>query len=204
MGFAAIAVIVVAVVLIRHRGGAQDGPLEGTVGLTYRGPSSVGRAESYGASLLLNHAKVPITVQRARLLDVVGGLELVGVLARPVPDGNGKGLMAGELVYPPVEHPSQPLAQLHTVPIATEFTANGEPLNGLQIIFGVRTTRPGVAGARAVEITYRVGGHRFRETYKQKLYLCAPADAYSSSTTPEDDRKPCPGPEPPKSSLSLG
>jgi hypothetical protein len=200
---AIVALFATGALMSRHRE-PGDGPLEGTTGLSYGGPSPIGRPESYGASLLLNHGKAPAVVERARLLDVVGGLELVGVLARPVPDPNGKGLMIGELVYPPVENPSEPLHQLHVVPVPTEFSQTGDPENGLQIVFGVRTTRPGVAGARAVEITYRVGNHRYKETYDQKLYLCAPEAEYISSSIARDGKKPCPGPEPPKSSRALG
>jgi hypothetical protein len=63
---------------------------------------------------------------------------------------------------------------------------------------------PASPGARAVEVTYRVGNHRYKETYDQKLYLCAPESEYISSSIARDGKKPCPGPEPPKSSRTLG
>src|SRR5205085_2583202 len=81
-----------------------------------------------------------------------------GIRSRLVPDNQGKGMFLGVLGYPPPGWPSQPLETQRQVPVAKTFFENGGPQEGLDLIIGVRATRPGVARARAVEFTYTVGG----------------------------------------------
>lgn len=71
------------------------------------------------------------------------------------------------------------------MPVPKTFTA-GNPDEGLELVIGVRATKPGVARARAVEYTYKVDGRRYREVYDGSLYLCAPKEDFTAETCPGD------------------
>jgi len=88
--------------------------------------------------------------------------------------------------YPPPEWPSRPLSEEHVVPVAKTRTPAGTPGEGLELVIGVRATRPGVGRARAVEFTYKVGGRRYREVYDGSMYLCAPKEQFTADTCPGD------------------
>lgn len=164
----------------------SDGPVSGGASpLDYAHRSGIGERFSVGV-LLTNSAGKPATIERVRLLGVTDGLEVLGVRSRPVPDEYGKGMFIGALDYPPSEWSTKPLADQRVVPVATERTPSGEPGNGLQLVIGVRATRPGIARLRAVEYTYRVGSRRYRATYGGSTFLCAPAEQYDSQSCPGD------------------
>ena len=64
------------------------------------------------------------------------------------------------------------------VPVATNFTEEGTPLDALQLVVGFKVTGPGIAKFRGVEVTYKVGDRRYREVYETFTYLCAPESEY--------------------------
>ena len=170
---------ILAVGIFRASGVSTDGPLDGGVGTEQGQPLDVKQPYTWGSTLLLNEGKKPAVVERVRLLGVTGSLELLAVHTRPVPDERGQGLYLGDTGFPRADYPSRPLAEQNVVPVPTTFSPEGTPYERLQIILGIQVNEPGVARFEAVEITYKVGGRRYREVFDDSVYLCAPNDAYT-------------------------
>jgi hypothetical protein len=166
----------------------KDGPVSAGTGSTASGQRlPVGEKVSFGYVLLTNSAKTPATLESIRLLGVTDGLELLGIRSRTVPDEQSRGMFIGLAGFPPGEWSSTPLESNHVVPVPKTFT-DGNPNEGLELVIGVRATKPGVARARAVEFTYKVGGRRYRGVYDGAMYLCAPAENFTAETCPGDSR----------------
>jgi hypothetical protein len=182
----AVAVVVVGGVLLwRERQELGDGPVfAGTTKSATSQRLAVGVEYSIGHALLRNRGSEAATIERVRLLGVSDGLELLGVYSRPVPDEQERGMFLGDFGFPPAQWPSKPLAEQNVVPVAKTFTESGEPGEGLELVIGVKATRPGVARARAIEFTYRIGDRRYREEYEGAIYLCAPMEQFTSETCP--------------------
>ena len=162
-----------------------DGPVSAGTGSSSGQRLAIGEQVSFGYVLLTNSGKAPATLENIRLLGVSGGLELLGIRSRSVPDEEGRGMFIGLAGYPPKEWSSTPLESNHVVPVPETFS-EGNPNEGLELVIGVRATRPGVARARAVEFTYKVGSKRHREVYDGSMYLCAPAENFTAETCPGD------------------
>jgi hypothetical protein len=157
------------------------GPIDSSQnGLGYSQPLEVGQDFSIGITTLYNGGKKPIVVERVRLLGVTGALELVGVNTRLFPQGD-VGIFIGEFGFPPAPYPSKPLAEQNVVPVPKLFNpTSGDPDEGLELVIGIRATRPGISAYRAVEVHYRVGDRDYRETYEANaVHLCAPLAEYS-------------------------
>jgi hypothetical protein len=187
----AVALLLLAVaaaggVFAIRRGASGDGPVFAGVGSETGARFDVGKPFSFGHVLLRNHGRVPATLERVRILGVTGGLELLGIQARPVPDQQGKGMFLEAFGYPPPEWPSEPLAGQRVVPVGKTFEPSGDPNEGLELVIGVQATKTGVARARAVEFTYRVGGKRYREAYEGSMYLCVPKEQFTADSCPGD------------------
>jgi hypothetical protein len=179
--FALIAAVVLAgvFVIVQTKRTSTNGPLDGGVGNIQGQPLEVKQPYTWGSTLLLNEGKKPATVERVRLLGVTGSFELLAVHTRQVPDERGQGLYFGDTGFPRSDYPSRPLAEQNVVPVPTTFSPEGSPYEGLQIVLGVQVGEPGVAKFEAVEVTYKVGGRRYREVFEDSVYLCAPTDAYT-------------------------
>ena len=94
----------------------------------------------------------------------------------------------GDTGFPRADYPTLPLAKQNVVPVATTRTPDGSPNEGLQIVLGVQVGEPGVARFEAVEVTYKVGGRRYRKVFNDSVYLCAPDVAYTGNgDCPSDD-----------------
>jgi hypothetical protein len=190
--FALVAVVVLAGVLVfvtvQTTRISGNGPLDGGVGNEQGQPLEVGQPYTWGSTLLLNEGKKPVVVERVRLLGVTGSLELLAVHTRQVPDERGQGFYFGDSGFPRSDYPSRPLAEQNVVPVPKTFSPEGNPYEGLQIVLGVQVNETGVARFEAVEVTYKVGGRRYREVYDDSVYLCAPYDAYTGNGD-------CPSPE---------
>jgi hypothetical protein len=186
---AAVAVFAAVAVYAFRPQKLGDGPLTAGTGGTSSGQRlAIGQQVSYGYVLLLNTAKKPATLESIRLLGVTGGLEVLGVRSRSVPDEEGRGMFISLGGYPPHDWSSTPLESNHVVPVGTTFAEDGTPNEGLELVIGVRASRPGVGRLRAVEFTYKVGGRRYQEVYDGSLYLCAPAEDFTTETCPGDAR----------------
>lgn len=164
-------------VVLRQRSVSGAGPLDAG-GLGYSQPLGVGEIFSVALIFLQNEGRKPAVVERVRLLGVTGPLDFLGVRTRPVPDERGRGMIVGEYGFPPLAYAAEPLAEKNVVPVPKTFTEDGSPAEGLQLLIGVRTTEPGVAAYRAVEVSYRVGKRRYREIYESPVHLCAPAEDF--------------------------
>ncbi len=191
LGFVALGVVLLAagVLLWNDRRVRGDGPLSAGTGGSETGQKlGVGVEYSIGHALLINKGKRPAVVERVRLLGVTGGLELLGVMTHPVPDEKGQGMFLGLFGFPPtdLDYPSKPLSEQNVVPVAKTFNESGEPDEGLELVIGVKATRPGVARARAIEFTYKAGGRKYREVYPGAIYLCAPKEQFPDDTCPGD------------------
>jgi hypothetical protein len=127
-----------------------DGPVSAGTGSSSGQRLAIGERVSFGYVLLTNSGKVPATLESIRLLGVSGGLELLGIRSRTVPDEEGRGMFIGLAGFPPTEWSSTPLETNHVVPVPETFSETGNPNEGLELVIGVRATRPGVARARAV------------------------------------------------------
>ena len=173
-------------VVRRDNEGLKDGPVFAGRGSETGQRLDVGERFSFGSVLLRNDAKTPARLESVRILGMSGGLELLGVQARPVPDETGRGMFLQAFGFPPADWPSKPLSEAHLVPVAKTLTPSGTPGEGLELVIGVRATRPGVARARAVEFSYSVEGRRYREVYDSSMYLCAPKEQFTADTCPGD------------------
>ena len=156
------------------------GPIDSSQnGLAYAQPLEVGQDFSIGITTLYNRGKRPVTIERVRLLGVTGPLELLGVNTRRFPQGD-VGIFFGEYGFPPARYPSKPLADQNIVQVPTLFNpTSGDPDDGLELVIGIRATRPGIAAYRAVEVRYRVGSREYREVFEaNSAHLCAPLAEY--------------------------
>jgi hypothetical protein len=145
-----------------------------------------------GSVLLLNEADQPAVIEDVRLIGIHGPLKIHGTLSRPVPGEDGKALSSGEDPYPPKSFPAESLSKRTVVPVAKTRTEAGSPGEGIQLFFGVEVTEPGVAWAEQVEVTYKVGSRRYKETFDRAFFLCAPRDQYVKRGSGEQL---CPTPE---------
>jgi hypothetical protein len=168
---------------------ASNGPLDGGEGRVDGQPVNVDDPYTMGSVLLVNNGDKPVEIEKVQLLGVHGPMKTLGVLSRAWPPATGPALSAGEEDYPPVSAKAEPLAELNVVPIAKTRTEAGTPGEGIQLFFGVQITEPGIAWAERVEVTYKVGGKRYREQFDRAFVLCAPFDAYGGA------ERPCPPPE---------
>ncbi len=167
-------------------------PLDGGDGIAYGQLLEVGQPFSWGSALLRNVGKKPVVVERARLLRSTPNLELLGEVRTHVVgvgEGEAAQMMLGDRSgFPSDRYPSRPLREQNVVALPKTLTPDGTPGEGLQIVFGLRIPEPGAAGGSDVEVTYRVGGHRYRAVYNYSVYLCAPEAAYKDNAgcRPED------------------
>lgn len=155
-------------------GGQADGPLTGALPGEIGIPVEVGQVVTVGYTSLFNPGDAPARVEGVRLLPP-DQLELVEVRTMLLPrDGGG---IIGLPEFPPKDYPSRTLAEQNVVAAAAP-RAPGEPEPNLQVLVGVRTSRPGVFRTEDVEVTYSVGSRRFVETFPVKIILCAPTAPY--------------------------
>jgi hypothetical protein len=171
---------VIGVRILQTTRTSSDGPLDGGVGTIQGQRLEVKEPFTWGSTLLLNKGKKPAKLERVRLLGVTGSFELLAVHTRPVPDERDQGLYLGDTGFPRTDYPSRPLAEQNVVPVPTTFSPEGTPYERLQIILGVQVGEPGVARFEAVEVTYKVGGRRYREVFQDSVYLCAPVAVYKA------------------------
>lgn len=157
------------------------GPIDSSEnGLSYTQPLEVGQDFSVGITTLYNRGRKPVAVERIRLLGVTGHLELLGVNTRLFPQGD-VGIFFGDFGFPPARYPAKPLAEQKVVPVPTIFNpTSGNPDNGLELVIGIRATKPGISAFRSVEVQYRVGRRDYREVFEANtVHLCAPFAEYS-------------------------
>lgn len=128
-------------------------------------PARVGEPVSMGPLTLRNASDATVTLQRVALLDVDPGLELIdSVVVQP--DGRHP-LTGGVRGYPPPE----PGGTTHAVRGYTLEPAKSSA-DFVQILFGLRLTRPVRAGARRIAVDYRVGRVPFRAYFDHSMWLC--------------------------------
>lgn len=168
----AVGVAVIGTVLVWPDRATSDGPLDDGSGLVTSVVVDVGQDVSFGHIMISNRGMKVATVEGVRLMGVTGPLQLLGLRARDLPDPHGTFLQA--YGFPPTDYETRTLADHDPVPAAKEFSPEGDPIDALQLVIGVRATARGVARARGVEVTYRVGDTRHRETFLNEFYLCAP------------------------------
>ncbi len=159
-----------------HRGG----PVSGGAGIN-GARLAVGETVVFRGFLLRNASKTPAVLEDVRILGLSGGFEVVGLRTGPAAIRPEDFLHRGD-PYPPIG--SDSLADRHVVPGAKSPTASGEPDGGLRLEIGARTMQPGVARARGVEFTYRVGHRRYRRSYDDSMYLCAPVEQFPGTACP--------------------
>jgi hypothetical protein len=142
-------------------------------------PVAIGQPIAFGGFLLQNKARTPAVLEDVLIVGVTGGFEVIDVRTAPVP------IPADAAQGRPSTAPrSDSLADRHIVPVATTRNASGEPNEGLRLIINVRATAPGVARARGVEVTYRVGHRRYRRSSDSSMYLCAPKEQFLGGACP--------------------
>ena len=163
-----------------HRGGPV------TIGGGGSGlPLDVGEPTSFGAFVLTNRGKTPAVLEKIRVLGPTDGFEVLGVRTNPVPLRHDLSFFVGALGFPPDEYPSDSLADRHVVPKARTPEVDSE--EGLQLVVGARARSNGVARARGVELTYRVGPRRYRRASEASMHICAPKERYRLESCPMDD-----------------
>jgi hypothetical protein len=163
----------------QRRDGLPTGPVSlGGDGTANGQPIDVGVDFSFGY-MLWNHGKRPAMVERVRVLGVTGPISVVDVWAHPFPSQPKPYTFMSAFGFPPPPYPSKPLSEEHVVPVPKTFTESGSPYEGLQLVVGVKSTGPGVGRIRGIEVTYRVGSRRYRNSSEGNGFLCAPAAEYA-------------------------
>lgn len=185
-GAAAAATIAVGAFALGDRS-LGDGPLDGPMGVGYGGPAAIGQVFSAGLADLSVEGDKPAVIESVRVLGLTGPIDFLGVRTRLLPSQEGNFL--GDNGFPPPKYPAKPLSEQNVVPVVTNFSEKGNPLDALQLLIGIKVTGPGIAKFRAVEVTYKVGDRRYREVYETFTYLCAPESVYpvGSPTCPGED-----------------
>jgi hypothetical protein len=117
--------------------------------------------------VLQNRATKPAVVEKFRILGVTGGFEVLDVRVGPAP--------ASPVTWTAVGRPVVP---------ARSQTKSGQVDGALPLAIRARATVPGVARARGVEVTYRVGHRRYRRSDDSSMYLCAPREQFPAFTCP--------------------
>ena len=161
------------------------GPIDSSQnGLAYSQPLEVGQDFSIGITSLFNSGQKPVVVERVRLLGVTGPLELLGVRTRLFPQGN-VGTFPGDFGFPPERYPNtKPLEEQNVLPVPKLFNEVGDAIEGLELVIGIRATKPGIAAYRAVEVHYRAGRRHYREVFEHNyVHLCAPLSDYVDPVT---------------------
>ena len=128
-------------------------------------PVRVGEPVSMGPLTLRNETADPITIERVRLLDVDPALERVGSLVVE-PDGRHP-LIGSARGYPPGEAGGATRAVS-----GYELAPASSRADYVQILFGLRLTSPGRAGARRIAVDYRVSDVPYRATFDHSMWLC--------------------------------
>lgn len=154
-----------------------DGPLVARYDNTsYDQIAPAGEPQTVPHTILYNEGDEPAVVERVRLLDVAGPLDLLGVRARLLVPSMNDGLYPRRPGYPPSAYASEPLTKQNMVPPTPKPAPAADPEKALQLLIGVRS-RGDAAGYLAVEVTYTVGGQRYREVFHNGVTICSPAEA---------------------------
>src|SRR5688500_12042924 len=124
--------------------------------------------------MLWNYGKKPAIVERVRVLGLTGPIEVLDVWARQHPSGPKPNTFTFLFGFPPPEYPSKPLAEENLVPVPRTFSETGSAYEGLQLVVGVKPTGPGIGRIRGIEVTYRIGNRRYRNSSNGKGFLCVP------------------------------
>lgn len=170
-------------VATREGGPPGPGPLQGADGFDDSRPVPVGEPYYVAsvASFLDNRGKEPITIDRVRLVGVAGPLELLEVRTHEIAAGvEGKTSVYGggpSGTYE-AQFPTDPFEGHNTVPVPKRFSVNGNPDEGRQLIFKMLMTAPGIGRFEAMEVEYRAGNKRHRESFPWSSWLCAPRSDY--------------------------
>jgi hypothetical protein len=130
-------------------------------------PVHIGEPVSMGPLFLRNETDKSIRIERVELLGVDPGLELIGLLAVE-PDGRHP-FVGGDRGFPP---PGSSGTR-HAVP-GYQLAPAHSKAEVVQILFGLRLTRPGRAGARRIAVDYRVGDVPYRAYFDHSMWLCTP------------------------------
>lgn len=174
-----IGVLVVMIVGSACGDASSDGPLDASgEGSGYSQFIDAGVPFSIGLPLIGNLGEKDGVVEEVRLVGVTGPLEILGLRTRPFPDDSDSLLSFGMHGFPPTEEPSYDPAKANVVIGSPNLTPAGTPEDVLQLIIGVKATAPGIAANRGVEVTYRVGGKRYREVWDDSFALCSPEAAF--------------------------
>jgi hypothetical protein len=130
-------------------------------------PVHIGEPVSMGPLFLRNETDKSIRIERVELLGVDAGLELIGLLAVE-PDGRHP-LVGGDRGFPPPGSGGfrHPVPGYELAPARTRAAV-------VQILFGLRLTTPGRAGARRIAVDYRVGDVPYRAYFDHSMWLCTP------------------------------
>lgn len=130
-------------------------------------PVNIGKPVSMGPLALRNEGDADATLERVQLLGVDRGLALIGIVVVE-PDGRHPLVGAGP-GFPPTEPggTTHPIRGYVLPPAKTNA-------NYVQILFGLRLTAPGRAGARRIAVDYRVGDVPYRAYFDHSMWLCTP------------------------------
>jgi len=130
-------------------------------------PVNIGKPVSMGPLPLRNEGDRDVTLERVELVGVDRALALIGMVVVE-PDGRHPLVGAG-----PGFPPAEPGGTIHPVRgyVLPPAQTNA---NYVQILFGLRLTAPGRAGARRIAVDYRVGDVPYRAYFDHSMWLCTP------------------------------
>jgi hypothetical protein len=125
----------------------------------------------FGYAIVVNRGKAPAVLDRIRLVGATPGLEVIATHVAGLKRSTGGVSFTNVWPSPEFEdlHPVAGFA----VPPSTEPGAD----RGVELVFGLRTRKPGIYETASVAVDYKVGGSKHQATVPIATRLCViPAD----------------------------
>lgn len=171
----ALILLIVAVVYVRSRGGGglhdwDDGPLHAGSVTQNSIPVDVNQPFTFGQATVNNITDKTAILDALRVVpELPGGMEIIEVAV--VGPNRETALVASELAYPS-PYLVDVLRPLPGAQVPPEDTKAGEA--GVEIVFGLKVTKPGVYGFPAFDLDYHIGSTDYTVRVEHGFMACAP------------------------------
>jgi hypothetical protein len=142
-------------------GPLEDGDFGSSRTLTGMSKVEPGEAVSIGLFVPWNTASTAATLDSVRTIDKTPGLQIVGTGSLPS-DVTGIGTARG---FPPSGYTLTRVGGSAVPP-------GSGPLDGFQLVIGIRATEPGLYSIPAFDLRYHVEGREFHAILLQGAWLC--------------------------------
>jgi hypothetical protein len=138
---------------------ANEAPVQSYSGFRLK----LDHAITFGLVFVKNHGSEDVVLDGVELVGKTPGLELVGVLVADIT--GDRHTWSSDDNFPPARPRDQHAAR--------GFTLRPDAMQAAQLLLGIKLTRPGQEGFRAVAVLYHVGDQRYRYTYPSGAAACS-------------------------------